>query len=444
MQHSFMIKFYNLRNSLLMNSAFLITNTLSISIAGFLFWILATQQLEPAQIGVGAAYITAITLLSNFGEMGLGITLIRFLPTMTQQTTFVNTTVLTVLASTLILALVFVAGVPLWAPELDELVTSAFYFGLFILSTTVFSVVQVLDKLYIALQTTHFMFLRTLCANLLKVGLVVALGASLGASGLVLAVGMGAFVSLLLSRFLFMPYVLPNDHTQAGMAWSLIRDKIGYSLGNHFSQMLWSAPPLIYPLVIISLLGAEANAYFYTSWMLANVLFIIPMATSTSVFARISNKSDPDQMVLWRVMRLTLLALLPCALLLGMLSPFLLSIFGSAYVSEGKLLLVLLIVSVFPYTLNTFFITHYRSQETMQDLIWVSGLIAFLSLLLILLFGSQKGLIGVGIGWIIGQTVGAIAILLYERYKKAAIGIQTSQKASSIHHHPIFAQSEES
>lgn len=405
-----------LRDSLFLNSLFLILNTLVGSAFGFLFWGLAARLCAPAQVGLGAAYITAVTLLSNLGDIGLGVALIRFASSMRdEQVAFINSGLVAVAGITFLLTLGFVASAPIWSSEFSTLTRSGFHIGLFTSASLMFSAVQFLDRLYIAFQVTHFMFARNVLANLLRIGLMVALGRSLGAIGLLLAVGGGALVTLGLSAMVFAPRVVPGYWPQLSFAWSLLRDKICYSLGNHFSLLMWSAPPLIYPLVIVSLLGAEANARFYISWMIANFLFIVPTAVATSAFARCATCADMSERTLERMMRLTLIGLVLVVPGLMISSSLLLSTFGGEYVTGGHSLLKLLLVSVFPYTINTFVVTDYRIRQHVRGVVAVSGLIALLSLALIIVFGLTCALPGVGVGWLGGQLIGAVFALLHRR-----------------------------
>jgi O-antigen/teichoic acid export membrane protein len=407
----------SLRGSLFLNSLFLILNTLAGSAFGFLFWGLAVRLCAPAQVGLGAAYITAVTLLSNLGDIGLGVALVRFASSMKdEQVTFINSGLAAVAGITFLLTLGFVASAPIWSSEFSTLTSSGFHIGLFTSVSLMFSAVQFLDRLYIAFQVTHFMFARNVLANLLRIGLMIALSHSLGAIGLLLAVGGGALVTLGLSAMVFAPQVIPGYWPRLDFAWSLLRDKICYSLGNHFSQLMWSAPPLIYPLVIVSLLGAEANARFYISWMISNLLFIVPTAVATSAFARYAKCADMSEKTLGWTMRLTLLGLVPIVLGLMISSSLLLSVFGGEYVTGGHSLLKLLLVSAFPYTINTFVVTDYRIRQHVRGVVVVSGLIALLSLALIIVFGVTCALPGVGVGWLSGQLIGAVFALLHRRH----------------------------
>jgi len=421
---------------LFVNSAFLIMNTLAGSFLGFLFWVLTTRRYSPAQVGSGSAYIAAMTLLVSLSEMGLGTVLIRFTPSMrSNQADFVNASLTTVASSTLLTTLVFVIGIPIWSPEMNTLTHSRLHLGLFVGATLAFSLAQFLDRLYIAFQVTHFALIRNLLANTVRIGVAMTLGDQLGAAALVLAVGAGALATLGLSALILAPRALPGYRARPCFDWSLVAQRLSYSLGNHFSLLLWNAPPLIYPLIIFTVLGAEANACFYVTWMIANVLFIVPTAVSTSAFAHAANQTGVNRRAFWHTMRLTLIGLLPIALGVMLASKPLLQTFGREYMTAGRTLLLLLVISVFPYTLNTFVIVDHRIRQNLRSVIWVSGFIALLSLTLVTAGGTIYALPGIGIGWASAQMLGAVFALLHHRHNtqvaEASLQAQSSRASQN-------------
>lgn len=406
-------------SKLFTNSVLLIANTLIGSVLGVLFWTVATDVYDPTELGLAAAYMAAMGLLVKLGEMGLGPTLIRFLPSMkNKQVNFVNSSLIAVAGSTFILIIVFVKGTPIWSPELLVLSQNHLDLVLFVSATLSFNLAQLLDRLYIAFEATGFLLIRNLLADVLRVVLVIIVGHQLGAAGLLFAVSVGAFVTLGLSAIVFAPRVLPSYQIQLAFDWSLLWEKARYSLGNHFSLLLWNAPSFLYPLVIINLLGAEANAYFYISWMIANFLFVVPTAISTATFASASNQSDMSDKKYQQIVGLSLIGLLPLVIALIVSSTFLLAIFGQEYVTNGHTLLILLVISVFPYTINSFFITFFRIYQKIDKMILFSIVSALLSLISVMWGSIHLNLIGAGVGWLVSQSFLAIlTALLNMKYK---------------------------
>lgn len=406
-------------SKLFTNSVLLIANTLIGSILGLLFWTVATHIYDPAELGLAAAYMAAMGLLVKLGEMGLGPTLIRFVPSMkNKQVEFVNSSLIAVAGSTFILVIVFVKGTPIWSPELIALSQNHLDLALFVSATLSFNLAQLLDRLYIAFESTGFLLIRNLLADVLRVMLLIIVGHRLGAAGLLFAVSISAFITLCLSAILFSPQVLPSYKFKIDFDWSLLWEKGRYTLANHFSLLLWNAPSFLYPLVIINLLGAEANAYFYISWMMANFLFVVPTAISTATFASASNESEMSYKQYQQIVGLSLIGLLPLVIGLIVSSTFLLAIFGQDYVTNGHTLLILLVLSVFPYTINSFFITFFRIYQKIDKMILFSMASTLLSLLSVMWGSIHLNLTGAGIGWLLSQSFFAIfTTVLNMKYK---------------------------
>lgn len=395
------------RGSVLVNSAFLVANTLAGSAFGFLFWLVAARAYTPVEVGLGAAYVSAITFLTNAGEMGLGTALIRFAPAMDgRRASFINSALSAAGICTLGITLAFALGTPLWLPDMAELGRPGAYLWLFTASALAFGLAQLLDRVFIAFQMTHFMFVRNTLAGLIRLGVLLTVGRVFGAHGLVLAVGAGAALTFALSVLVFAPRAVPGYRIAPALDPADLRDKVSYTLGNHFATLLWSAPALVYPVVIVALLGAEANAHFYVSWMVANLLFIVPASVSTSAFARASNEAIADERAFWRAMCWTLADLLLPALLMVAAAPVVLGVFGDNYGSEGRWLFTMLVLSVFAYTVNTSVIAYHRIRQEVRAVVWLSGLITVLCMGLSMGLGAVYGLAGVGTGWLAGQMLG--------------------------------------
>ena len=395
--------------SLFTNAGFLILNTLLGSLFGYVFWLIATRLYNPVEIGIGAAYISAITLLSTLGDMGLGITVIRFAPSLDQEKIgFFNTSAIAVAISTLIFSVGFIMTSHVWSPELNLTEQASWLVVAFVVAALSFSLAQFADRLYIAFERSYFLLIRNLLFNVIRIAFIVIFARQLKATGLLLAVGGAALITLIISISFYTPRVLPGYRIANELVWGTVYRKAKYTIGNHISQLLWSLPALVYPLIVLKILGAKANAQFYTSWMIANLLFILPTALSTSVFANISNTQDSGHGKIWKIMWWTLLGVAPVVVVLIPISGLVLGFFGSEYASGGRALLTLLLLSIFPYTVLSYMIVDYRIRQETRALIWLTGLTAIVCLVLVIIFGSSLGMIGVGIGWISGITFGML------------------------------------
>lgn len=399
------------------NSGYIFATTLVGSVLGFVFWTAASHLCSPAQIGLGASLISAITLIAALGDMGLGVMLVRYSSSFgREQIAFFNTLLLVVASCTLALTLVFIAGVPWWSPALNGMLASRSGLSIFVVGALAFASALFYDRLFIARQATRWMFWRSLLMHVSRLILLLAFLRGLGATGLLAAVGLGALISLAVSVWAFSPRALPGYHLRLTLNMAYLSGRMGYALGNHLSQLTWGLPPLIYPLLVAGMLGAEANAHFYTSWMVANLLFMIPLAVSTASFATASFATASSSAALhlgpfWRAMCLTLLGLLPVTMAFMLFTRPVMQLFGDSY-SANYRLLVLFLASVFPYTINTFVITAYRLGSHIRGLVCLSVSIAGLSLGLVAVLCGYLGLLGIGWGWLLAQTTGVLLACL--------------------------------
>jgi O-antigen/teichoic acid export membrane protein len=401
------------RNPIFVNSGFLIANSILGSFLGFIFWMLAARFFPTSAVGVGTAYFSTINLLSFLGDLGISVAVIRFAPGMkSKRDEFINSSFIFEILGTLFFIIVFSVGLNIFAPGLKAISASSFIFGIFIISSLLFSLAQFIDSLFVAFQTTQYLFFRNLTARILSVIFLLLFKNGNGINSIIFSVGLGILISFLISAFAFVPKAIRGFQFGLTFTWSLIWEKASYSLSNYFSLFMWNLPTLVYPLLIINLLGASANAFFYMSWMIANVLYIIPTSVSTSSLAEASNQATLDHQVIWKPMALTLIGLIPVVIGMIALSGPILNLFGRSYEAAGRILLIYLIIAVFPYTINSFLITYYRVILDTANLIIISSVISLLSLGFIVVLGLAYGLEGIGLGWLAAQTFGGIIALI--------------------------------
>ncbi len=414
-----------LQSSVLRNALFIVANTLAGSGLGFIFWFIVTRKLLESEVGVTAALISALALIGNLSEMGLGITTLRFLSTLKEPSKFLNTAATAVAVCAFLFATVFLLGTPLWAKELVLFHQSYASLAIFIFSAIFFSVTQFWDRSFTALQVTHYAFYRVLIFNIARL-LMVGLIPALQPWSVIAAIGVAALLSWLTALFWFTPKALVGYQLRSGWHWPTLFETARYSFGNHLSQLFWFSVPLIYPFVVLSLFGSETNAFFYAAWMLANVLFIIPVATSSAAFANVASTLTATLDPYWKVLKRTLLGLLPIVAVFLLAAHFMLSLFGQRYAENATLLLRLLGLSVLPYTLNTFWLTAYRIQKRTRTLVLMSLGLSLFIFACVYVGAKQGGLVGVGVGWLVGQSLACLVWILQR--PRANLNVMNLQK----------------
>ena len=128
----------HLREPMRRSAYALIAGTGVTSLLGLLFWALAAHWLSPATVGIGAALVSALTLLANISTLGLRNGLVRFLPEAGPATRrLVASSYAVCAAAAMVVAGRFLFGQPWWADELGFLRSSPFAAAAFVAAAAV-------------------------------------------------------------------------------------------------------------------------------------------------------------------------------------------------------------------------------------------------------------------------------------------------------------------
>ena len=184
-----------------------------------------------------------------------------------------------------------------------------------------------------------------------------------------------------------------------------------FSLGNYAAGFIGGLPAMVLPILITNSIGAKFSAYFYMDMMIINFLYIIPMATSQSLFAEGSYGEMELKTHLKKAIKIISLILIPAIILTLSLGKYVLLAFGRSYSNEGVILLQLLTVSVIFNSINYIIGAIFRIKNMVKELIILgfvnSCLVLFLYMVLI-----KYGLFGVGIAWMLGQVITSVVSII--------------------------------
>lgn len=394
------------------NACYLIADTAVVSLLGFAFWVLMAKLYTPAEVGLASATIAAVILLARLSGLGFGYGLIRFLPGAGgRSNTLINSCFTIAGLTSLVAALVFLTGLNFWSPALVYIRQPIFATS-FVFVTVMYTLFLLIDQTFIARRCAKYVLFKNATAGLLKLAAAVALVVLLSAFGIFASWGLAISVALAIALFQFLPQAQRGYVPIPTVCKEIVNDMIHFSLGNHIAELLWFAPLTLFPLMVINILGAETNAYFYIAWVIAQMLFAIPMAVSYSLFAEGSHEEGLLRSNTIKSVKLCLLILVPAIVVLFVLGDKLLLFFGRSYSESGAILLRILAVSAIPVTINFICLSVMRVKKNTKGLMLVSASIACLALGSGYILMTKVGLPGVGVGWIAAQTVVAIIVVL--------------------------------
>ncbi len=404
----------HLATPLYQNAYYLMVGTAIDSVLGFVFWIIAARFYSAEAVGLGSAIIAALGLLALLSELGLGIGLVRFLPGAGRNGNDMLNTCLTVSGSaSIVIALVFLAGLGFWSPALLPVRQDPIFFTLFAVFAVVKALLPLVNNTFLARRNAKFIVITNIIGTSLNIALVGVFALLFNSAfGLFVSCFLASATALAIAVIWFLPRMQAGYRPFPKIQKGVLNELGRYSAGNYVGRLLLQMINNILPLIVINILGAEMNAYFFVAWTVAGVLRIIPSSISNSLFAEVSNEEKSLQTNTIKSLKLMLLLGLPVILLVLIIATWLLLLFGQSYSDNGALLLRLAALSVIPWGINYLYISIARVRKTVVDVIKVAGASTLLSLGLSYFLALKMSLVGVGIGYLAGQSIVAIAVVV--------------------------------
>ncbi len=394
--------------SLYRNAGYLMLNSAVSAILGFVFWMIAARSYSSSDVGITSALIGGIGLLNVLSLLGLNMGLIRFLPGEEDKRGMINSCFTIVGICSIGLAMVFIVGTPLWSPALSFLLGNTKFILSFIIFTFVTSLILIQGQTFIAFRSAKFAFVQQMIWQGLKIVLVVML-VSFGVFGIFSSWGIAALITMLVGNLFLLRKAQPGYFPFPSIKKRVVNEMAHFALGNYGAGVISGAPIYLLPLMIINILGAEPSAYFRIAWGVAGVLFMIPLAVIMALFAEGSHEPKELHITILKAIKFISLLVVPAMLLILLLGDKILLLFGSEYSENALKLLRILALSSIPLAINELYVVIKRVELKVKPVIYTySGII------IPILGGSyilmnRVGLTGVGLGWLLGQGVVAIA-----------------------------------
>ena len=408
--------------SLYANACYLIADTVVVAFLGFVFWMLAARLYSPAQVGLASAAIAVVTFLARISGLGFGYGVIRFLPGAGGRAgTLINSCFTIAALTSLAIVLIFFAGLNLWSPALLY-IRYSWISIFFVFVTMAYTLFLLIDQVFIAMRRAKFVLCKNAIAGAVKIVAAIAFVAFFSSFGIFTSWGLAILVALAVALFWFLHKVQQGYTPTPTVCKEAVNEMLHFSLGNYIAELLWFAPLMLFPLMVLNILGAEMNAHFYIAWVIAQTLFAIPLAVSYSLFAEGSHEESMLRVNTLKSMKFCLLILVPVVAALCALSDKLLLLFGSSYSENGATLLRILVPSVIPVGINYICLSVMRVKKNVRGVMLVSASIACLALGSGYILLTRMGLPGIGAAWIATQMLVAVvaALFLFRRRHRSA------------------------
>ncbi|MCL5072423.1 MAG: oligosaccharide flippase family protein [Actinobacteria bacterium] len=410
------LKFYSLLtgDSLYRNSLYLMLSTGIMAVFGFFFWMVNTRLYSAEQVGIGTTLISIMTLISSLSILGLGKGIIRYLPTSERKNKKINTAFTIVVLISILLSIIYLVFLKTFSPKLLFLRENIIFSLLFVSFIVFSSLNEISENIFIAYRSSKFILIKNTISSTVKLILPLFL-LTLGALGIFVSVGIAAALAFLLGLvFLIMSFnYLPKPIIDI----NIVKRMTKYSLGNHVAGLIAGLPATVLPILITNLLGANFSAYFYMDMTIASFLYIIPIATSQSLFAEGSYSETELKEHLKKAVKIISIIIIPVIIIASLFGNYILMVFGKTYSNEGFILLKFLAISGIFISINAIGGTILNIKHRIRLMIIISIVTTAIILLLSVIFLKMNlfGIVSIGIAWMAGQGVAAVFYLFLIR-----------------------------
>jgi O-antigen/teichoic acid export membrane protein len=190
------------------------------------------------------------------------------------------------------------------------------------------------------------------------------------------------------------------------------RRLIGLGFPNYLLTLAERAPGPVLPIVVTELLSPAANAHWYAVWMVAWVVFIVPIQVGLSVFAEASHHPESLARIVRHGMQSSLAIGMTGAIGVTLCADVVLQLLGHGYAAAGATPLRILVWAVVPATVIQAYFSTCRAIQRLREAIATAIASSVVGVTAAAIGGLLAGLPGMAIAWLISQGLTAVWALL--------------------------------
>ena len=393
-----------LQQRMYQNAGYLLVANYLPGLVGFVFWALAGNLYGAHDLGLTSVVISAATLLAMLANLGLSTGLIRFLPSVTDRPRLLQTVFAGNLIACLAFTGIYLAGAPLWAANLTAELNGAAFYGIFITLVVTITLGAIVRDAFVAYRAAKYSFAYTLISQLARVAFLF-LFIGRGAQGLITSTMLAFGLGLIFSAGLHLRRVEPAYRLTSRLDVGVLNTLVPFSLGSHLTNILLVLPQLVFPMLILELLGPVPSAHAYIPLMIGWMITGPAVALLNSAFAESSNEHEQANRILWRSGRLAIGVSLITAVLVYILATPLLSLFGAEYAQNSSGLLRLLALAAPFITFNQAYINYLRVYKKVKLMTLINLILSLLVMGLAVITIPRLGINGSGVSVLVAYAV---------------------------------------
>jgi len=259
--------------------------------------------------------------------------------------------------------------------------------------------------IFIAFRKAEYTFIQSV-SSLLRLFILPFL-ISLGALGVFISFGSGMIIAFILGFILIfrlIPYRLELSKS--------VRNLIGYAFGVYIARIFEMLPSLLLPIIVLNVLGAEMNAYFFIAWSIMFFTTTISRSTSRSLLAEGSHDPTKLRDKAIRSLKFVFVLLFLVIATIYIFGEQILRFFGKGYAENALDVLKILLIGCIPYSFNIIYASAMMVVKNLRRVVAIYGGIAIVTIVAGYYLMLKFGLIGIGHAWILANILVSFGIAL--------------------------------
>ena len=373
------------------------------------------------------ADISPMMLLAVVAELDLGLALPRFLPQLgARSARAVSVGYLASSVMAVALTAVAVLLLPHFADSFAFMSESWTLGVLLIAAVVLWNIFALQDAVLTALRKAAWIPVENTIFGIAKLVLMVVWAKTHLGHGIFISWVVPMGIMIIPVTFALFRYAIPQHARVAPAVQSSFWRKGGrkkvvkYLVQDYIASLMVQCASTLLPIVVVLMLGAEANGYFYVAFTIAAAIDHL----GHNVGLSLTVESAFDERQLSHLTRHTFkkFGLLLCVIVavIVIFAPWLTYLYGPAFHDNSTGVLRLLVLGTVAQTVLNLYQAVERTRGNGHRILIVTTARLVLVMALVIVLAGPFGLIGVGLGWLIGHTVVMVGVMpsLYRLMRK--------------------------
>jgi O-antigen/teichoic acid export membrane protein len=174
---------------------------------------------------------------------------------------------------------------------------------------------------------------------------------------------------------------------------------------NHALTIFETTPGFAITIIVTEVASAESSAYWYSAWMIATAVYIIPGMFGMTLFAAAVEPEKELRRTVWESLTGSLTLGIVAAIGVSALGRPLLDLFGEQYADAGVAPLRVLVVAVIPLAVVSAYFALCRATDRLGEATFVAVLGGSAGLAVAAVAAIEADLVEVAASWVAVQAI---------------------------------------